>query len=526
MSFTIGKKSIRNILDIAKEEIKLLVPYTSISLEDGNFIFKLISEIDKKQNIKSKIILPNYRDKINIDQFQSNANIEFRFTQSEYNNTLLLIADKAYSLTMEISNSLPKIQEYSSNKQSISNQNTPVLCDFYDLLWKELGSLEDWNMIEKAREDFVNLCAHEIRTPIHPILFLSNLLSEKMVKIEDRQMIEIINKNARILSQLADDLLDVTKIESNTMKLQKQRLNINEFLHDVIEEYKENKKFSEPTVTNKTNGNKPQIDIFFSQPHDRIFFSEADRNRLRQILYNLLNNAFNSDKGTGEIHIYLKEITNDTIEISIEDNGHPIDKELLPKLFSKAITGDSYGNGLGLYICRKIIELHGGRIWAENNTHNKGATFYFTIPIISRQDLNFDQVTSDEKLNQEIKYRSHVLLVGANDRFGDSLTNALERYGLQVNVIDEASVLKEFVSGYYLIAIIDMMNERAFEIAQALSKLDYKIRIYFLTSGGTNYEPLREIYNIPGTYKFIKKHKNVEKIISELGIVNVYDAKI
>jgi signal transduction histidine kinase len=119
-------------------------------------------------------------------------------------------------------------------------------------------------------------------------------------------------------------------------------------------------------------------------------FVEADRVRVTQVISNLLHNAIKFTK-EGKITITLEKKDDDgeVVVISIKDTGIGIDSEMFPKLFSKFASKSYQGTGLGLFICKSIVEAHDGKIWAENNNSNtqekKGATFYFTLPAINRQ---------------------------------------------------------------------------------------------------------------------------------------------
>jgi signal transduction histidine kinase len=128
-------------------------------------------------------------------------------------------------------------------------------------------------------------------------------------------------------------------------------------------------------------------------PEEKLFV-EADRGRITQVISNLLSNAIKfTEKGTIFVNSEKKKDHDDQVIVvaSVKDTGIGIDPEILPILFSKFSSKSFQGTGLGLFICKSIIEAHGGRIWAENNARNgeKGATFYFTLPIIKdNQQLN------------------------------------------------------------------------------------------------------------------------------------------
>ncbi|HZB16518.1 MAG TPA: ATP-binding protein [Nitrososphaeraceae archaeon] len=236
---------------------------------------------------------------------------------------------------------------------------------------------------DRMKDEFVNIAAHELRTPIQPILGLSEIIRPKVNAI-DREYVDVIVRNAKRLHRLTEEILDVTKIESQSLKLKKEEVN----LKDVIETC-----INDEIVNKHSNSNdderKPKI---LYQPKDILL--RADRIRISQVISNLLSNAIKfSPGGTISIVSDLKSTDKDKNPIkdeaiiNIKDDGNGIDEEILPKLFSKFATKSFSGTGLGLFICKSIIEAHGGNIWAENNSNGKGATFSFTLPLdkISRE---------------------------------------------------------------------------------------------------------------------------------------------
>ena len=130
------------------------------------------------------------------------------------------------------------------------------------------------------------------------------------------------------------------------------------------------------------DGKVIDLNIQFEKQEIEKLFVYADKNRIIQVLSNILINALKFTK-KGSITIVVKRNYN-MVFVKISDSGPGIDKEILPKLFNKFITGSPWGTDLGLYICKNIIEAHGGNIWAKNNNENKGATFTFTLPIITQ----------------------------------------------------------------------------------------------------------------------------------------------
>jgi signal transduction histidine kinase len=228
---------------------------------------------------------------------------------------------------------------------------------------------------DKMKDEFINVAAHELRTPIQPILSLTEVLRSKIKDIQQQELLDIIIRNAKRSQQLTNDILDVTKIESHSLNLKKEPFNLNDIITNVIDDIMTNR---DPLIWSQKNDNKEIMKISYQPQH---IFVEADKARITQVISNLLNNAvkFTEEKG-GDIYISTENIDNQVL-ISVKDSGNGIDPEILPKLFSKFTSKSYQGTGLGLFISKSIVEAHGGRIWAINNTRDKGATFTFSIPV-------------------------------------------------------------------------------------------------------------------------------------------------
>lgn len=212
--------------------------------------------------------------------------------------------------------------------------------------------------------EFINIAAHELRTPIMPILVNAELLEEELGK--DHPAIKIITRNAKRLGRLTENILSVTRLESKSLSLKNEAFDINEVISSVIRD-----------ESVQIEGKK--IKLLQKSDLDEILI-EADKDRIAQVVSNLLHNALKFTEG-GEIVLSSSLTKNDDVVISVKDSGKGIDPQVLPILFSKFATKSDKGTGLGLYICRGIVEAHGGKIWAENNTgKEKGATFYFSLP--------------------------------------------------------------------------------------------------------------------------------------------------
>jgi signal transduction histidine kinase len=222
---------------------------------------------------------------------------------------------------------------------------------------------------ERMKDEFINIAAHELRTPIQPILGLTDIMHSKIKDEEQLELLDVIIRNAKRLKRLTDNVLDVTKIESRSLVFNKERLVLNTVISDVLKEYV-NKSITQE-IAKIVYDFKPKNDIIV----------EADKDRISQVIYNLLDNALKFTYYNQMIFVIVAIYKDKEVTVSVKDTGEGITDEVFPNLFSKFKTYTSSGTGLGLYICKNIIESHGGKIWAENNSGGKGATFQFTLPI-------------------------------------------------------------------------------------------------------------------------------------------------
>jgi signal transduction histidine kinase len=223
---------------------------------------------------------------------------------------------------------------------------------------------------DKMQKEFINIAAHELRTPTQAITGYSELLATEPEN--GRMYVTPILRNSRRLQRLSEDILDVTRIESQALKLSKEEFDLSDVILSIIGDYRSLLFDSEDNIN---------LNIVY-EPNSISLY--ADKERVSQVISNLLSNAIKfTTKGT--IRVTAERKGSETI-IRVTDSGQGIDPEVFPKLFTKFTTKSSSGTGLGLFISKSIIETHGGRIWAENNSDGIGATFSFTLPISQNKE--------------------------------------------------------------------------------------------------------------------------------------------
>ena len=382
----------------------------------------------------------------------------------------------------------------------------------------------------KMQKEFINIAAHELRTPIQPILGLSDVLaSSKNNSAENRKVAEVIYRNAKKLQHLAEDILDVSKIESHTLNLKEEVFNIGDVILNTISDFEDSSKKGLGELF-------PTVKIIYkpkarNNDYDPIMV-KADRMRISQVLSNLLSNANKSIIGTEGKSIKFIYVDFKRVEangqklqpqsphrqpskekvavISIQDEGSGINSELSLKLYEKFATGTYGGTGLGLYISKSIIESHGGKLWFEDNRNGRGVTFYFTLPIfydmpVETYDGKKIIMNNKEKNNILIKkskilpfvpsahpkynHNKSILLVDDDLDITITLKKVLEREGYNVHAFnDPLKTLKEFRKGGYNLIILDIKMPRmnGFDLYHEIRKIDDKVNVCFLTAGEIN----------------------------------------
>ncbi len=413
------QKLINQLIGSAREDIALAIPGTaadiffypqeqaSSSVSCSMFFQRTKDMAAANRQLNVKIITnaqprkgtdeeKNYDPDILIDMKQGDLpNIQVKYIEQDYSslkeNMVILIADRKESLAIELedeergegaassssSHRMIKLATHSANRSTVLSY-----VSIFETLWKEIevnekviGLLEEIKKRENIERDFINVAAHELRAPIQPVLGLAQILqSKKNVDTKEHdELLSVIIRNASRLNILTKNLLDLTKIESNTLTLQKEIFNLSEIIFDALTDIKSQLSSNQITVNVSPNN----FDSTSS------FLVWADKTRIAQVVSNLLSNAISFTKG-GTIEVCLEnkniDMSKQEVIVSFKDSGRGIDPEIMNKLFEKFVTTSGKSTGLGLFICRNIVEAHGGRIWAMNNPEGKGATFSFSLP--------------------------------------------------------------------------------------------------------------------------------------------------
>ena len=404
------KKGIDNawkILRSAKKEILIICSTSNAfrrQLQIGGL--QLLKEIVEKNNVKVRILVPaDAEATLTIKEISiSNPGIDIRSLEEALQTCItIVIVDRKECViveskddTKETSYDAAGITTY-SNSKAIATSYVSI----FESLWNQtelfeelkksniqlanlykqvIATNEQMKTSSNMQKEFINVAAHELRAPIQPILGLAEVLrqqnqqpdnKEDQVYSENNELLNVIIRNAKRLQQLTENILDVTKIENNSIELNKEEFILNKAVLESFTDF----------ANQLSKEQKENVKLIVALDEGDVLVV-ADKHRINQVINNLLNNALKFTK-QGQITLSTekeKKYGKEAI-VKIQDSGPGIDPDIMPRLFTKFATKSYSGTGLGLFISKSIVETHGGKMWAENNLDGKGATFLFTLPI-------------------------------------------------------------------------------------------------------------------------------------------------
>jgi two-component system sensor histidine kinase VicK len=389
----------------AKQEILFILPTTNAFLREYKLgIIQLLKqESVSEHNINVRILTPtndaieeilkNITLTTTIDeQKKENENFVIQridlATEIAVSTVTIAVADRQISLVIEKKDDTKEnfidavgMATYSTSKPTVSSyvsifENLWAQTELYRQLKESNQQIalanEQLKIHDRMQKQFINVAAHELKTPTQGILGFSDLLKRYPEKRDE--ITEAICRNATRLQRLINDILDITKIESQNLRLSKEPLNLNSLISSAVQDH--------VGKVNEVSKSIVKILLSFEQEtnnNKNPIFVEADKFRLTQVISNLLSNAV---KFTQKGHIIIStERTGSEAIVRVKDTGSGIDPEIYPRLFSKFASKSYQGTGLGLFISKSIVEAHGGKIWVENNKNENGVTFIFTLPL-------------------------------------------------------------------------------------------------------------------------------------------------
>ncbi len=387
-----------DLLNSAESEI-LVIMSTSKAFhrqaESG--AFQLLKELgDAKPWIIIKILTPKDNEMERLITILNKPNFIIRCIEP-LSKVSILVIDRKQSLVAETKDDAKQIISEAVGFVTYSNSAPTVLSyvAIFDSIWKQTeiyqelkDAHEKLKIHDKMQKEFINIVAHDLRTPLTPIIGLTEYVRDNTKDVYHMELLDRVVKDAKKLSYLNEKILDVTRFESKLFKPNKEVFSLNELIVTVIKELEH--------ILDDTKK------IKFECHFDTEYLVDADSRRIGQVISNLIDNSIKSiseqDTGRGIISITasIEKITSTIttsrddhypqhmVIVSIKDTGIALDNEILPRLFTKFATKSFQGTGLGLYLSKNIIEAHGGKIWAENNENGIGATISFNLPLTNK----------------------------------------------------------------------------------------------------------------------------------------------
>jgi two-component system, OmpR family, sensor histidine kinase VicK len=378
----------------AKDEILMI--YSSANAfqrQEKLSAIQSLREMVEERGVKARILIPKGEViEETVRKLRQYQKIEVRHIEPGLQtNVIIVVVDRKSSLVVELKDDEKESSYEAMGLGTYSNRKATVLSyvSIFESLWKQSELHEKLNELceklkirDKIQTEFINIAAHELRNPIQPIMGLAEILRSKKDEIANSNMyydyLSIIIRNARKLKDLTDNILDIARMESQSINLNKQVVNIDTVILDAVQDATKDQSDDTHDVKLLYHNITKQVDITDLADHEGIM-AYVDRGRISQVISNLIDNAFNFTKKGAITITKEKRIEDGSVIVSIKDTGTGIDSQILPRLFTKFTTGSDKGTGLGLYICKTIIEAHGGKIWGENN-EDMGATFSFSLP--------------------------------------------------------------------------------------------------------------------------------------------------
>ena len=381
-----------DMIKLAKHEILLILPTINAFLREERIgTFELLKSSILERNVIVRIITP-INDQIEAllrsvsvtlakalppelqgkdKKRQGGLQVQrsaIQFKEAAVTTVTILVIDRKVSLAIEkTDDTKPDFME-AVGLATYSNSEPTVVSyvSIFEALWKQAELVNQLEVHDKLQREFINIASHEMKTPTQAILGYSELLETDPKN--NAEIIASLKRNANRLQRLTNDILEVSRIESQTLRLNKEKVNLNEKIREIIDD-----------VRNQVQ-NPNDLQINFLEAKHPVHL-EADKTRLYQVIANLLTNAIKfTNEGTITVSADVND-NNSELIVTVRDSGEGIHSDIIPRLFTKFATKSNTGTGLGLYISKNIIEAHGGRIWAENNQDGKGANFTFTLPL-------------------------------------------------------------------------------------------------------------------------------------------------
>jgi two-component system, OmpR family, sensor histidine kinase VicK len=393
-----------DIIKSAKEEIIMMLPTDAFQREEKTDLRIPSLKEATRAGVKVRVLMPTegreeeeIHDKIK-ELTEHGLNIKaVRFPQQRI-RVKVVVVDRKSSLVVELKDDSRSAFNAAAVGIAVYSTSRPTVLSYvtiFDSFWEQSElyervreANEKLEQNDRLQREFINIAAHELRTPVQPILGMTelaelSLTSDRQEVKMTKEDLQIITRNAKRLQHLTSAILETARIEAGTLSLYRERFDLVEVIKNITRDIQKIQKDEKIIVDCHFRSGSNDAETNAS------LFVNADKSRITEVLWNLLDNAvkFTKEKGHGTISIVGEKIGNQAV-IEIKDKGKGIDADMIPRLFSKFATKSHRGTGLGLFISKSIVEAHGGKIWGENNKDGQGGTFTFVLPIASPTTAN------------------------------------------------------------------------------------------------------------------------------------------
>ena len=579
---TKAQKLYLKILKSAAKEILLIFPTTNAFVRHEKIgVIQLLKEAAEEQKVRVRILMPVSKLTEHIEQSltqQQQHNIVIRCIEpTPDTEATILVVDRKVSLVIELKDDTKDTFIEAVGLSTHSNSKAGILSHvtIFENLWKQSelyqeikDSHENLKMAHKKLENnnkilynFIQYSAHELRNPIQPILGISQIIKNKITHTEERELnveeicslLDIIIRNARKLYRLTDDVLDATRIETNSFHLNKETFNLKELIQVLVDEYKsQNNNTTKNDIDNHRNIKLSLMPPITEETQNAdLFLIKADKGRISQVFSNLFSNALKFTKENDIIYVNLEQKNTGSRKnfiVSIKDTGSGIDPEIFPRLFTKFATKSEKGVGLGLFICKNIVEAHNGKIWAENNADSGGgSTFAFNLPSTVQKDHQHESkvikttgITMTNNIGEVyiMKERNNISnsfnsdktkikrIYLVDDDYDHTITfkAGLEIAGFEVDAYNDSTIaLSNFKPNYYDLLLIDikMPKINGFELSEKLLKVDDKVKVWFISAYEVYYKTVKK--EVPSKLKgtilvdhIIQKPVEIDNLVKQI----------
>ena len=377
-----------NLAKSLRKEILYLVPNDRALVRVHKIgLIDLLIRASQRKNVKIKIICPLSDINSDIVRTIIERAPEIKIIPGKSTSSGILIVDDLKILRVEVKD--PGANEfskaigfalYSNSKASVSSFKM-----FFDLLWNTCLQNEELMRLDKMKDEFINVAAHEFKTPIQSVLgYLELARADSEYNTTDKKrggLIDAPYRNAVRLHRLTKNLLEVTRIESHALFMNKRRFDLKKLVLGLVNDFQNKASVLSRTSESSDFTHNNLITKFSYLPNEEDLFVNADEERITEVLLNLLDNAVKFTKGGHIIVTIANDKDKNQLSVSVKDTGVGVHPQMIPRLFTKFASKSSGGTGLGLFISKSIIEAHGGNIWFQENSSDRGSTFGFTIPL-------------------------------------------------------------------------------------------------------------------------------------------------